>query len=90
MSRIEYDADTTKIVQSMLPDNEAPHCVGASVKGNVVVLMADSSAWASRLRFRKKTLLSNLQQIQRFAPVQEIIFVTNAAAADAASVSTRS
>ncbi|MCY4142489.1 MAG: DUF721 domain-containing protein [Gammaproteobacteria bacterium] len=87
MSQIEYDSDTTKIVQSVLPANEAPHCVGASVKGTVVVLMADSAAWASRLRFRKKALLANLQQIQRFALVQDIIFVTNATVA--ASVSSQ-
>lgn len=77
INQIEYDSETTKIVQALLPENEASHCVGASIKGKVVVLMVDSAAWANRLRFRKKTLLSDLRQIQRFAVVQDIIVVTN-------------
>ena len=77
MSRLAYEADSTKIVQAVLSDKEAPHCIGASVKGNSLVLVLDSASWANRLRFRTTTLLTELKQIERFASIQEIVFVTN-------------
>ncbi len=77
-NRVEEEQESTAIVRAALREREAAHCVGASVRGKTLVILADSSAWANRLRFRSQDLLNELKQIERFAAVEEVTLVTNA------------
>ena len=78
MGRIEKERNTLEIVRSVLPPREASHCIGASIKGDTLVVLADSASWASRLRFRCKHLVDELCHMEQFAKVQKAIVVTNA------------
>ena len=50
------------IVQAMLDTSLADHCHLAHFDGSRMVIVADSPAWANRLRFSVDTLLSQLKQ----------------------------
>ena len=50
------------IVQAMLEPSLADHCHLAHFDGSRMVLVADSPAWAARLRFSLDTLVSQLKQ----------------------------
>ena len=50
------------IVQAMLEPSLADHCQLAHFDGSRMVLVADSPAWAARLRFSVNTLVSQLKQ----------------------------
>ena len=78
MGRIEKEKNTLEIVRSLLPHREASHCIGASIKGDTLVVLADSASWASRLRFQCKHLVDELHHMEQFAKVQRAIIVTNA------------
>ena len=38
-------------VRRALPDEVAPHCIGAALEGHALRLLADSAGWATRLRY---------------------------------------
>ena len=78
MGRIEKERNTLEVVRSLLPQREASHCIGASVKGDTLVVLADSASWASRLRFQCRYLVDELHHMEQFAKVQRAIIVTNA------------
>lgn len=50
------------IIQAMLEPSLADHCHLAHFDGSRMVIVADSPAWATRLRFSVDTLVSQLQQ----------------------------
>ena len=50
------------IIQAMLDTSLADHCHLAHFDGSRMVIVADSPAWANRLRFSVDTLLSQLKQ----------------------------
>ena len=50
------------IIQAMLEPSLADHCHLAHFDGSRMVIVADSPAWATRLRFSIDTLVSQLQQ----------------------------
>lgn len=52
----------SSIVQAMLEPSLANHCQLAHFDGSRMVLIADTPAWASRLRFSINTLLAQLKQ----------------------------
>ena len=52
----------SSIVQAMLEPPLANHCQLAHFDGSRMVLIADTPAWASRLRFSINTLLAQLKQ----------------------------
>ncbi len=49
-------------IQELLPDNSKPHCLSAQLKYDNLVIHADSSGWASKLRFQLATLLPTLRR----------------------------
>ena len=50
-----------KAVLKLLPENLAGHCKVLNVKKETLVLGANSSAWAARLRFAEPELIRQLQ-----------------------------
>ena len=50
------------IIQAMLDTSLADHCDLAHFDGSRMVIVADSPAWATRLRFSVDTLVSQLKQ----------------------------
>jgi hypothetical protein len=48
-------------VRRALPDEIAPHCTGAALEGQVLRLLADSAAWATRLRYLGRELARALR-----------------------------
>jgi hypothetical protein len=47
-------------VRALLPEELAVHVTGAALHENTVVVLADSAAWASRLRFHAPELVERL------------------------------
>jgi hypothetical protein len=47
-------------VRSLLPEPLASHVTGAVLHGDTVVVLVDSAAWASRLRFHGPELVERL------------------------------
>lgn len=48
-------------LHKLLPDDLAPHVQVANLRGDRLILTADSSAWASRLRYQSADLLTRLK-----------------------------
>lgn len=48
-------------LHKLLPDDLAPHVQVANLRGDRLVLTADSSTWASRLRYQSVDLLAQLR-----------------------------
>ena len=61
-----------QIIADKLPANIGDHCKAANIKDNQIVIIADSSAWATRLRYQGPQLLKNLRQIPKFAHINDI------------------
>jgi len=60
-----------KQVREALPAPLSPHCSRAIPRGEVLILLVESSAWASRLRYAGRELLRQLQRRRlRFTRVQ--------------------
>jgi hypothetical protein len=53
----------TARVQRLLPEDLAAHLVGARLDDGCLVLMADSSAWAARLKYHARDLLVPLREV---------------------------
>ncbi len=49
-------------IRALLPKPLDAHCLAAVSRDSALVLYADSSAWASRLRFFSRNLIRELQQ----------------------------
>jgi hypothetical protein len=49
-------------VRRLLPQPLGEHCLAAVQKGDSLVLYADTSAWASRLRFLSRNLIREFQR----------------------------
>ncbi len=71
--------ELTQQLHRSLPADMRPHCEVANLRGNTLVLIADSPAWASRLRYLSKGILRQVasnhkrppQRLQvRIAPIQ--------------------
>ncbi|WP_144393689.1 DciA family protein [Pleionea sediminis] len=60
-----------QIVKAKLNKNLTPHCRVANYRDNRIVIAADSSSWATRLKFELPNLLSNLRA-EGFAGLQAI------------------
>ncbi len=50
-------------VQRLLPSELAAHVVGASLDDGRLVILADSSAWAARLKFHARDLIEPLRLV---------------------------
>ena len=60
-----------KQVRETLPSPLDQHCIRAIPQGEVLILLVESSAWASRLRYLGRELLKQLQRRKlRFHRVQ--------------------
>lgn len=55
LSRLE------QAVLRLLPENLAVHCKVLNLKNETLILSADSSAWAARLRFAEPALIKQLE-----------------------------
>jgi len=49
-------------VRELLPDNFKQHCVSAQVLDNTLLVHADTSTWATKLRFQLPAILPALQR----------------------------
>jgi hypothetical protein len=58
------DAESlTARVQRLLPADLAAHLVGVRLDDGCLVLMADSSAWAARLKYHARDLMIPLREV---------------------------
>lgn len=56
----------TEIVHECLTDDQKPHLVGVNLKDSTLILLVDSSAWATRFRLMSQNLLYQINQQQIF------------------------
>lgn len=59
-------------VMSCLPPGLAGHVRVANLRDDCLVIQAESSAWASQIRYRAPEILQALNQLPAFASVQSI------------------
>ncbi len=50
----------TRILRRNLDETISPHCYVASIEDHTLIILVDSAAWASKLRFYSRELLNNL------------------------------
>lgn len=50
------------LVSRSLPDDLAAHCQPGNLRGNTLIIHADSPAWAAKMRFHAPQLLRSLQR----------------------------
>ncbi len=51
-----------RVLRDCLPAPLNQHCQVANLRNNILILHADSSAWALKLRYNNRTLLQQLRQ----------------------------
>lgn len=86
IKKLDAHEATIRIVQFLLPQEEAKHCTSARVQGTTVFLTFDSNAWATRARFRVPTLLEAMQELAQFSHVEKVVVTTNRGVRPAHSV----
>lgn len=52
-------AGWTRAARGWLPEDVAPHLVGATLQGHTLVLSFDSAAWAARGRYLEREILAS-------------------------------
>jgi len=63
----------TQVLRKQLEPDLAVHCYIGNVDQECLVILVDSAAWASKLRFYSQDLLSQLQTAhQNFSQIQQI------------------
>ena len=60
-SKLQENQGLLQQIKGMLPAPMHEHCVGLALKPNHLILYADSSAWASRLRYFSRDLSGKLK-----------------------------
>ena len=65
-------ATLNKLLQSHLPTALSGHIRLAAIRDEVMVLQADSSAWASQLRFRTPEILARVAELPNFPKIVSI------------------
>ena len=77
IKKLDAHQATIRVVQFLLPAEEAKHCTSARVQDTTVFLTFDSNAWATRARFRVPTLLEQMRALSQFSHVEKIVVSTN-------------
>jgi len=60
-------------IQELLPDSNKSHCLSAQLKYDQLVIHADSSAWAAKLRFQLTSLLPTLRRQAGYHLVSKVV-----------------
>lgn len=60
------------LLGSLLDDDSKLHCQVGNIRDGVLILYADSTAWALRLRYQSPALLKQLQQRKGLATLRQI------------------
>jgi len=63
-AKLQQNKGLLEQIQQLLPAPLNEHCIGLAAKPDRLVLYADSSAWASRLRYATRDLLAKLGKKQ--------------------------
>lgn len=61
-----------RLLHAHLPVPLAQHCQVANIKEDMIVVHADSSAWAAKLRFQVAGMLGHLIQQQEFSSLRAV------------------
>ena len=59
-------------IKALLPAELASHCRIANLRKNRVVMQADSTVWATRLRYQTPEILKQLQQYRALQGIRSI------------------
>jgi len=60
-AHMQQNQDSLQLVKSLLPEPLNHHCLSLVLKQNHLILYTDSSAWASRLRYFSRELVTRLK-----------------------------
>lgn len=61
-----------QILTNEIPGDVGQHCRAANIKENQLVIIADSSTWATRLRYQGNLLIASLKENPKFAHINDI------------------
>jgi hypothetical protein len=59
--RVQATVELADRVRGALPEPEKAHVISASYRATTLVILADSAAWASRIRYAQEQLLDRLR-----------------------------
>lgn len=59
-------------IKSLLPEGLASHCRIANVRKNVLIMQADSTSWATRLRYQSAEIVKQLTQYDALKGIKSI------------------
>ncbi len=59
-------------IQALLPENSQSHCLSAQLKHDTLIIHADSSGWAAKLRFQLTTLLPTIRRQAGYHLVEKV------------------
>jgi hypothetical protein len=77
-AKLQQNQDLLQQIQTMLPSPLNEHCIGVVAKPDLLVLYADSSGWASRLRYFSRDLSEKLRKKRlNFNKIQIKIAIDN-------------
>jgi len=60
VDRAREAGELASVVRALLPEELGTHVTGAVLRDETVVILADSAAWASRIRFHAPALVAQL------------------------------
>jgi hypothetical protein len=61
-----------RLVSRLLDDDSKLHCQVGNLRDGILILYADTTAWASRLRYQGPALLKQLQQRKGLESLQQV------------------
>ena len=59
--RAQATIDLAARIREALPEPEKDHVISATYRAETLVVLADSAAWATHIRYKQKDLLAGLQ-----------------------------
>ncbi len=65
--RLAQTRDLDRLLQACLPEEARPHCRAGGISNGRLVVVADSAAWATRIRFQERQLLARMHTVSRGA-----------------------
>ena len=63
-----------RAVISLLPANLKDHCRVATIRNQLLIVLVDSSAWATRARFAQNEILAKIRRIPEYQALTQIEF----------------
>jgi len=62
----------TASIHNLLPEVMRKHCLGVGIRGTRLILVTDTAAWATSLRFQSRDLLRQMRAQPNFSQLESV------------------